>query len=203
MMLSVTKLVHDWPGQIPEGLIAYILREALQGLKSLHQEFRIHRDVKSDNLLVSADGEVKLADFGYAAQLTTARNQRTTTAGTPCWMAPELVSGTKYGTAVDVWSLGIVAIELAEGKTPHAGESTFKVLFLIASEPAPRLAQPQRWSPSFVSFVERCLDKDPTQRDNAADLLEHPFLTSTPHSTRESFVEFLIHWLRAKQANNS
>uniref|UniRef100_A0A8C0UZI4 non-specific serine/threonine protein kinase n=1 Tax=Cyanistes caeruleus TaxID=156563 RepID=A0A8C0UZI4_CYACU len=105
--------------QMSEGEIAAVSRECLQGLDFLHSNHVIHRDVKSNNILLRTDGSVKLADFGLSAQLTPEQNQRCSVTGTPWWMAPEVVKRQPYGPKVDVWSFGIVAIEMAEQKTPY------------------------------------------------------------------------------------
>lgn len=127
---------------VPEHLISYIFREVLKGLASLHRQHRIHRDIKSDNILIATDGKVKLSDFGYAAQLTSEKDKRNTLVGTPCWMAPELIAGNLYDTKVDVWSLGIVALEMADGDPPFIKENPLKVLFMISSASPPRLKNP-------------------------------------------------------------
>jgi len=130
-------------GMIPEHLMAYIFREVLTGLANLHHDHRIHRDIKSDNILISWDGKVKLSDFGYAAQLTTEEDKRTTVVGTPCWMAPELIIGSRYDTKVDIWSLGIVALEVAERDPPFLKENPLRALYMISNAPSPALKKPE------------------------------------------------------------
>jgi len=142
--------------------MAYICKEILIGLQHLHSEHRIHRDIKSDNILIDLAGDVKLGDFGYCAQLTADQDYRKSVVGTPSWMSPELVTGAKYTTKVDIWSLGILCLELAEGDPPYLRDPPMRALFLIASGPPPTLKKPKRWSADFVDFIRTCLKKSPT-----------------------------------------
>ena len=107
-----------------EKVIAYILRKTVEGLLYLHSRGIVHRDIKSDNVLLNSKGDIKLADFGYATQLTCQRRQTVSKVGTVCWMAPEIVCKIKkhYDHKADIWSLGIFAFELAEGEPPYIGE---------------------------------------------------------------------------------
>ena len=116
--------------------------ETLKGLQHLHSNHILHRDIKSDNILISRDGKVKLADFGYAAQLTQEQEVRQSKVGTLCWMAPEIISKAfSYGLKVDIWSLGIFAIELAEGDPPYISEPQTRILYLIATRDPPRISE--------------------------------------------------------------
>lgn len=175
--------------RMPEDIIAYVLRETLKGLDTMHLSGKIHRDIKSDNILVNAKGEVKLSDFGYSAQLTNQKNYRESIVGTPYWMAPELILGLEYGTNVDIWSLGIVAIELANKEPPHFQEGTSMALYLITTNPSPTLNKSQGWSDSFRDFVDYCLIKNPDVRPSSQKLLAHEFLSKS--STTENFIRFL------------
>eukprot|EP01113_Clastostelium_recurvatum_P046689 TRINITY_DN821_c0_g1_i1.p1 TRINITY_DN821_c0_g1~~TRINITY_DN821_c0_g1_i1.p1 ORF type:complete len:515 (+),score=116.71 TRINITY_DN821_c0_g1_i1:182-1546(+) len=162
--------------QLTEGQIAYACRETLRALAYIHSLHRIHRDIKSDNVLLGADGSVKLADFGYAAQLTQKQQKRNTVVGTPYWMAPELIRGHDYGTKVDIWSLGIMLMEMAEGEPPYMEYPPLRALFLITTKGIPPLKEQHKWSREFHDFFARCLDVNVQTRPEAADLLRHPFM---------------------------
>jgi len=162
--------------QMTEEHIALVCLETLKGLAYIHSLHRIHRDIKSDNILLNMKGETKIADFGYAAQLTQQRDKRTTIVGTPYWMAPELIRGQKYDQKVDIWSLGIMIMEMAEGEPPYMEYPPLRALFLITTKGIPGLKQPELWSEDFKDFIRLCLQKDAPDRGDAAVLLQHPYL---------------------------
>lgn len=162
--------------QLTEQQIATICRAMLHSLEYLHTQDKLHRDIKAANVLLSADGRVKLADFGVSGQLSSTASKRNTVVGTPYWMAPEVIQGEPYDQSADIWSLGITAYEMATGKPPYYKLHAMRALFLIPTKDPPRLDDAGDWSDNFCSFVSACLQKDPSQRPAAAILRNHPFI---------------------------
>ncbi|KAN0011793.1 hypothetical protein ACTFIU_007362 [Dictyostelium citrinum] len=162
--------------QLNESQIAFVCQEVLRGLEYIHKFNRIHRDIKSDNILIGANGEIKLADFGYAAQLTQIRQERNSVVGTPYWMAPELIRGNNYDFKVDVWSLGIMTREMAEGEPPYLEFPPLRALFLLTTQGLPPIRDAHKWSKEFNDFLALCLEKDTEKRASSSSLLHHPFL---------------------------
>ncbi|XP_066427374.1 serine/threonine-protein kinase PAK 3-like [Molothrus aeneus] len=162
-----------------EGQIGAVCRECLQGLHFLHSRQVIHRDIKSNNVLVGMDGSVKLGDFGLCAQLSPERSKRSSSVGTPSWMAPEVVRGEAYGPKVDIWSLGIMGLEMVEGEAPYEREARLRVFELIERNGPPKLQNPRHHSALLRDFLRCCLQADEDRRWSAQELLQHPFVTSS------------------------
>ncbi|CAM0135887.1 hypothetical protein VKS41_001675 [Umbelopsis sp. WA50703] len=162
--------------QLPlsERQIAYILKQILLALEHIHSCGRMHRDIRADNILLNADGLIKLADFGHSAQLTSSAPKRTSVVGTPFWMAPEVIKGEEYDTSADIWSLGALLYELLTGSPPYSEYPPLRALFLIASKGLPEC--PKDWSEDLNNFMEQCTQIDPRSRPSAQSLLQHPFI---------------------------
>lgn len=176
-LTSVLDFLRERRYLLSESHVAYILREALRGLWAMHSRHCMHRDVKSDNVLVSSGGDVKLGDFEYSAVLTEGRPKRRTVVGTAWWMAPETVRSSLYDYAADVWSVGILAIECAEWVPPLFGMETAQAMDVIRTGVTHQgFRRPDMWSVSFADFVRGCLTRDRNLRYTVPQLLEHPFL---------------------------
>ncbi|XP_025049187.1 serine/threonine-protein kinase PAK 4 [Alligator sinensis] len=167
-----------------EEQIAAVCQAVLRALSVLHAQGVIHRDIKSDSILLTHDGRVKLSDFGFCAQVNKEVPRRKSLVGTPYWMAPELISRLPYGPEVDIWSLGVMVMEMVDGEPPYFNEPPLKAMRgveaggLCLLPPAPALMPliPPQVSPLLKGFLERLLVREPAARATAGELLSHPFL---------------------------
>lgn len=170
-----------------EGSAIYVFNQSLKGLEYIHAQRKIHRDLKSANILVTHDYGIKIADFGVSAQLSRTMPERNSFMGTPYWMAPEVIeSETSYSTSVDIWSMGIVMFELLTGSPPHRKLNPTEAMFKIVKEPPPRLYG--KWfSRDVMDLVNRCLVKNPELRPSATDLLASKCLQARANSVPNDF----------------
>ncbi|XP_014669755.1 PREDICTED: myosin-IIIb-like [Priapulus caudatus] len=190
---SVTDLVKNLlrrKEHLEEIYIAYILKDTLKVLEHLHRHHVIHRDIKGHNILFTDDARIKLVDYGVSSHLQNTMGRRNTSVGTPFWMAPEVIACEQqldysYDVRCDVWSLGITAIEMADGEPPLADMHPMRALFKIPRNPPPSLKNSRDWSPTFVDFIKQCLIKDFEKRPTAERLLRHRFITQVPKDTTE------------------
>lgn len=167
-IVSETRLSEEQTATVCEGV--------LQALSYLHAQGVVHRDIKSDSILLTLDGRIKLSDFGFCAQISKDVPKRKSLVGTPYWMAPEVISKTPYGTEVDIWSLGIMVVEMVDGEPPYFSETPITAMKKLRDEAAPSVKNIQKVSPVLKDFLGCMLTRDTLQRSSASDLLEHPFL---------------------------
>eukprot|EP01087_Luapelamoeba_hula_P014403 TRINITY_DN4208_c2_g2_i2.p1 TRINITY_DN4208_c2_g2~~TRINITY_DN4208_c2_g2_i2.p1 ORF type:complete len:629 (+),score=143.34 TRINITY_DN4208_c2_g2_i2:106-1992(+) len=197
---SVARVMKATNKVLEEPQIAAIAYHSLLGLNYLHNNKKIHRDVKGDNILLSSEGIAKLADFGVAAQLKHTLDWHKTANGTPYWMAPELAMQEGYRYSVDIWSLGITVIEMAERRPPFWEHEPMRALFKIMQlkEP-PHLSKPQKYSAELNDFIAKCLVLDPSQRWTSAQLLEHPFILRYKGQARAIVTDLLEQYALTQQ----
>ncbi|XP_004371252.1 serine/threonine-protein kinase 10 [Trichechus manatus latirostris] len=180
---AVDAIMLELDKGLTEPQIQVICRQMLEALDFLHGKKIIHRDLKAGNVLMTLEGDIRLADFGVSAKNLKTLQKRDSFIGTPYWMAPEVVmcetmKDTPYDYKADIWSLGITLIEMAEIEPPHHELNPMRVLLKIAKSDPPTLLTPSKWSVEFRDFLKVALDKNPETRPSAAQLLEHPFVSS-------------------------
>lgn len=194
---ALTPFIETLHNSYNEKICKYVLKKSLEGLLYLHAKHIIHRDIKSDNILINTKGEVKLADFGYSVQLTQQKAGRVSKVGTVCWMAPELIKGERrYNTKIDIWSFGIFAMEMANGDPPYINEQQGRVIFNIVKHSPPPIKE--KWSKDFQNFVSACLTKQPSHRPSAEQLLQHDFLIDA-EDHRQEFADLVKGFIALKK----
>ncbi|CAL4059864.1 unnamed protein product, partial [Meganyctiphanes norvegica] len=206
---SVTDLAQSLirRGQkLTEVQIAYILKETIDAMVYLHKNHCMHRDIKGHNILITENGSIKVVDFGVSSHLSSTWARRNTSVGTPYWMAPEVIACEQqldysYDIRSDVWSLGITAIELADGEPPLSEVHPMRALFQIPRNPPPTVERPIDWTFGFNDFVSECLVKDFEARPSAKDIQQHPFMSIVPHNPEEvrRGIVMLLEDLKKKQ----
>ncbi|XP_055926382.1 mitogen-activated protein kinase kinase kinase kinase 5-like isoform X1 [Argiope bruennichi] len=189
--------IYHLTGPLAELQIAYVCRETLKGLAYLHSMGKMHRDIKGANILLTENGDVKLADFGVSAQITATISKRKSFIGTPYWMAPEVAAVERkggYNQQCDIWAVGVTAIELAELQPPMFDLHPMRALFLMSKSgfKPPTLKDRNKWTPVFHHFVKVALTKNPKKRPTAERLLQHPFVQGDlgKHLARELLEKF-------------
>ena len=187
---SVLDLMRISNKNLNEQQIASIISMVLKGLIFLHEQKKIHRDIKAGNILLSNNGYAKLGDFGVSAELMHSFSKKVSKIGTPYWMSPEVISQNKYDCKCDIWSLGITCIELAEGEPPYSEVRTFLVMKKIINNPPKGLSNPELWTQEFNDFVGKCLTFEPEKRPSAKALIKHDFIKKNDKGNE--FVEKMV-----------
>jgi len=176
---SVKDIIKISQDTLTEKQAQYVLKGTIKGLLCLHTNNILHLDIKSANILMTDDADVKLADFGVSTQLSHPYLTATQYVGSPLFMAPEVVMKDKYNNRADIWSLGITAIEMVEGDPPNTDIDCIEKLPLLAERDPPTLKKKKMWSNPFPEFLAALLVKDQNARPSALELQAHPFLLAT------------------------
>lgn len=205
---SITDLSRNvHPKRLPEIVMKYVLRETLKALEHLHKAGIVHRDIKGQNVLMTNGGQIRLIDFGVSAQMAANQKKRNTFIGTPYWMAPEVIATDQqvdawYDQRSDVWSMGITAIEIAEGEPPLSDLHPMRALFLIPKNKPAQLKEKRKWSSEFSNFIAKCLIKDFTSRPTSTDMLKHSYVVKFVEQQAVQTLVELIDKYRDKSKNN-
>jgi serine/threonine protein kinase len=201
---SLARLLKQQGKGLAEPLMSAILYQVVGAVEYLHKSLLLHRDVKADNILLTTTGAAKLADLGVAHKLQNKDDTCATATGTPYWMAPELIVGQNYSFPVDVWSLGVTAIEMADTRPPLFEYLPQQALFLIGRpDHKPTVASPSLFSAEFLDFIARCCAHDPSQRSTAMQLSGHAFLADGPRKQREHLAVFLTECVSLASTHDS
>jgi hypothetical protein len=192
---SLTDVLDRFPDcAMTEQHISYVCKEVVRGLRYMHSLAKMHRDIKSDNILLNNKGQVKLADFGYTIQLSHEKEKRKSIVGTPYWMAPEIIKAQEYDSRVDVWSLGVTIYEMLEGDPPYTDLPQLKALLIISTKGFPPISR--EISPALEDFIAKCMSVDADRRADTVILSKHNFLTNPCSSTEfVDFVRFLLDFI--------
>jgi len=189
---ALNEIYTDMKEPFTEDQIVFMCHEVLQALNYLHEKGIIHRDIKGSNILLTRDGTIKLSDLGSCGEFSHKgdRNMRISFIGTPYWMAPEVIQnaiGLKpYDEKIDIWSLGITAIECSQCDPPLAHLDPLTAMYIIPVYPSPTLSDLLIWSPQFINFIESCLSKEPKDRPTVQQLLKHEIFNNiNPNSFEE------------------
>jgi len=187
--------------KMSETQMGRVCYDVLGALQHMHKMHCIHRDIKSDNILLNCKGYIKLADFGFSCQLTKEKALRTSVIGTPYWMPPEIIGGLEYGTKVDIWSLGIMLIEMAEGEPPYMDYPPLRALYMISTKGIPPFREKNKWSEELVDFRNKCLMVEQDKRPSGEELIEHPFIHKA--CDRQDIIRLLQEAQKARENRSS
>ena len=196
---SLSDIMRVLKRPLNEMELCSVMHGVLKSLVFVHSKNRIHRDIKSGNLLLTSKGEIKLCDFGVSAQLDESLSSKTSTRiGSPYWMAPEVITAVGHNTKADIWSLGITALELIQGHPPLDDLQPLMAMMKIPQNPPPKA--PEGSSKELADFISKALNKDPELRPTAKDLLSHPFILRYDENQRQNIIHDLVEqYLAAKE----
>ncbi|KAF7310843.1 MAP kinase kinase kinase [Mycena chlorophos] len=170
-------------GKFEEDVTKSFTSQILAGLEYLHSKGIIHRDLKSDNILVEMSGVCKISDFGISKRTDDHNDAHTAMQGTVFWMAPEVINTQKkgYNSKIDIWSIGCVVLEMWAGTRPWTGDEMVAVMFkLFQSKQPPPVPEGLVLTQQADDFRLKCFAINPEERPTAAELRRHSYLAVTP-----------------------